>query len=171
MGIALDVEIEAEYKPFEDAISKNDSDTLKALVSVYQENKLTLPVDVKAYLVTLASKEIVHQQAIKPRIFFPDRISVGALLLCTGQCYGFLVTMYKTLWPNDQNLPHGWAALKDPNNAILLTVMSGMMVKGIILTKLVYDWRFRKSEEKENEAALKKATKVLNLLQLFPTIA
>ncbi len=173
MSIALNTEIAAEYKLFEDAIRKNNPDTLRALASVYQEKKLPLPMHVKAHLVAAASKEMLHQQAIKPRIFFPDKRSADALFLTTAQCCGFLVTMYKTFWPNDQNLPHGWAALKDPSNARLVAVMSGITICGIVLTKIIYDGRNREmiAQEQENSAALRNATEVHNILQEFPTTA
>lgn len=172
MGIALNAEIAAEYKPFEDAISKNNSDALKALASVYQNNKLTLPVDVKARIVALASKELSHQQAIKPRIFLPA-LRIVSLLIGAGLCCGPLATIYKTLWPSDQNLPHGWTALKDLNNANLLAAMSCMVVGGIVFPKSVYDERYReaRAQEQENSATLRNATEVLNILQKFPTTA
>ncbi len=164
MGRALYAEISAEYKPFEDAIRKNDADTLEALVSVYQNNNLPLPADRTEHFAILVSKNIFHQQAIKPRIF---RMSGEALLLGICQCCSFFLTMSKTFQPNDQNLPHDWAALKDPNNALLLAIMSGMMIYGIVFTKSAHDEYHGvvEAQQQEHKTVLRNTTKILKILR------
>ncbi len=166
-AVPLYAETPAPSQPLEDAIYKSNAGAVKALASVYQSNNLALTTDAKANLVALARQQVVQQTNVQPTPLFKDWKSWGMFILSCGQGFSCLASIYKTFNPSDEKAPRGLAALKDTNNLFGLTAQGTMCIGGLLLLKDM----LKKSEVKENEAALKNATKVLNVLQQFPTTA
>ena len=168
MGIALNAEIAAECQRFEDVIRKNDPNTLRALASVYQSNKLTMPVDVKAHLVTLAHHEYLFQESIKLTSEPNWNLKgLGTVFLGCGlgiYCLGSILKDLQTLGDDSRPSDGGASRIR---TALSVSGQSFMLIGGCVLADRYLDKRNAKLDKKRSTA--QRAQEVLIILQLLPT--